>query len=124
MSSKKQQKGTSRPDSKDGGILFKVSEIHDTEVVEIKPMRKRASKYQPVIDRIKELKAGKSVTIQNLPSPQTGQKARPKDLHNRLNAAITRSGAQPPAGCRFKKVTTVNDDVVISCVRDKPAHKK
>lgn len=80
--------------------------------VVLAPRKKRVSKYAQHFAGMASLKAGE-VWLISCAEFDVGAYV----LRNRLNAAQSRSGVKPPAGCVFRKRITSDTDLAVYCER-------
>lgn len=94
---------------------LKVTGFTDTSKLVFQAAPKRASMYDTVFDSLAKLKPGQSFLV---PIPKGVE---PAILQNRVNAAIRRGPVKPPAGCVFRKNTTVKGEIAVCCLKEKEA---
>lgn len=87
-----------------------VGKFVSTDKIQLRAPARRGSMYDSIYDSLAKLKKGQSFVI---PVPK-GVNVR--TLQNRVNAAIRRGPVDAPAGCVFRKNTTVKGDIAVSCL--------
>ena len=88
---------------------IKIGKVVNTDSIEFKQQQPRGSCYDTVFDKMEQLKAGQSFTV-DIP-----EGVAPRTMHNRINAAMRRVEIKCAKGCIFVKRTTEENKIAISC---------
>lgn len=89
-----------------------VGAIASTDNFKLKPMPRRGTQFQPILDAMGKLKIGQSFAVP-LPSGVTA-----RELQNRLGAAKRAHPVEAPKGGKFR--TTPSEDeksLIVSCIK-------
>lgn len=97
---------------------YETGEIVKVDGLELKTGERRGSCYDGIYAKLEKLKPGDAFIV---PIPK-GVESRV--FHNRTNAAIRRGPVKAPAGCMFRKRTTVDGKVAICCVKVGESNKQ
>lgn len=95
-------KSPAAPSVSDGKVV-------SADSIKFKPRPRRGTSYQPIIEKMKGLTAGKAIVIE-LPKGLDAT-----TFMSRINSALSRFEIPAPKGCVFRKRATEDGNVAIVC---------